>query len=146
MTRLKREDAIRNYVERLSGDDLAVLVQHMTFYDGSFEESTYYDMGEFDEFMSSYKPSELAKMIRFGDFNPHDDYFRFDGYGNLVSLDWKDIVDDVESIESDIIDHLTNYYDGDTPWPDLDDLVDADDDALFNEDYEKVDEEEEEDQ
>lgn len=143
---MTREQAIRNYVEHLIGDDLAYLIQHMNSYDGCFEESTYYDMDEFDEFMSNYTPSELAQMMWFGDFNPNKGYWRFDGYDNLVSLDWKDIVDEVESLESDIINHLTHYYSGDTPWPDLDYLVDADDDALFNEDYEEVDEEEEEDQ
>ena len=139
---MTREQAIRNYVEHLIGDDLTQLLQHMNAYDGCFEEATYYDMDEFDEFMSNYTPSELAQMMWFGDFNPNKDYWRFDGYGNLVSLDWEDIVDDAESLESDIIDHLVNYYSGDTPWPDLDELVDADDDALFDENFEEVVEEE----
>lgn len=143
MTTMTREQAIRNYVEHLIGDDLTQLLQHMNAYDGCFEEATYYDMDEFDEFMSNYTPMELAQMMWFGDFNPNKDYWRFDGYGNLVSLDWKDIVDDAESLESDIIDHLVNYYSGDTPWPDLDDLVYADDDTVFNEDYEEVDEDDE---
>lgn len=142
MTKMTREDAIRTYVENLSGDDLAYLIAYINSYDGSFEESTYYDMEEFDEFMSNYKPMELAQMIHFGDFNPNDDYFRFDGYGNLVSLDWQDIVDDAESLESDIINHLVNYYSGDTPWAELDYLVDADEDAVFDEDFEEIDEDE----
>lgn len=145
MTKMTREDAIRNYVENLSGDDLATLIQYMTSYDGSFEESTYYDMDEFDDFMSNCKPMELAQMIHFGEFNPNDDYFRFDGYGNLVSLDWQDIVDDAESLESDIIDHLVNYYDGDTPWADLDYIVDSDDTAIFDEDFDEVDEDDDDD-
>ena len=49
-------------------------------------------------------------------------------------------------LPTDETSHLVNSYSGDTPWPDLDDLVYADDDAIFNEDYEEVDEEEEEDQ
>lgn len=44
MTKMTREQAIRNYVEHLIGDDLANLLQHMNAYDGCFEESTYYDM------------------------------------------------------------------------------------------------------
>lgn len=143
---MTREQAIRSYVEQLSGSELADLLQYMNAYDGSFEESTYYDMDSFDEFMSNYTPSEIARMMWFGEFNPNEDYFRFDGYGNLESLDWQEISDEAESLESDIIDHLVNYYDGDTPWAELDYLVDADDDAIFNEDYEEVDEEEEEDQ
>lgn len=145
MTTMTREEAIRAYVEQLSGSELADLLQYMTSYDGSFEESTYYDMDSFDEFMSNYTPSEIARMMWFGEFNPNDDYFRFDGYGNLKSLDWQEISDEAESLESDIIEHLVNYYDGDTPWADLDYMVDADDDAIFNEDFEEVDEDDDDD-
>lgn len=137
---MTREEAIRNYVEHLMGDDLAVLLQHMNAYDGCFEESTYYDMDEFDELMSNYNPMQIAQMIYFGDdFNPNDDYFRFNAYGNLESADWRDVVAEAEDLVDDILDHLVNYYDGDTPWPDLDYMVDADDDAIFNEDFEEID-------
>ena len=144
MATMTREEAIRNYVENLIGDDLAYLLQHMNAYDGCFEEAIYYDMDEFDEFMSNYTPMEIAQMIYFGEFNPNADYFRFNGYGNLESADWPDVVAEAEDLIDDIINHLVHYYGGDTPWPDLDDLVYADDDTLFNEDYEEVDEEEEE--
>ncbi|WP_289122931.1 hypothetical protein [uncultured Megasphaera sp.] len=145
MTTMTREQAIRSYVEQLSRSELENLLQCMNFYDGSFEESTYYDMDSFDEFMSNYTPSEIARMIHFGEFNPNDDYFRFDAYGNLESFDWQEISDEAESLESDIIDHLVNYYDGDTPWADLDYMVDSDDTAIFNEDFEEVDEDDDDD-
>ena len=144
---MTREEAIRNYVENLIGDDLAYLLQHINAYDGNFEDCTYYDMDEFDEFLSNHTPMEIAQMIFYGgEFNPNDEYFYFNGYGNLESANWGDVVDVAENLVDDIIDHLVNSYSGDTPWPDLDDLVYADDDAIFNEDYEEVDEEEEEDQ
>lgn len=143
---MTREEAIRNYVEHLIGDDLAYLLQHINAYDGNFYDANYYDMDEFDAFMSNYTPTEIAQMIYFGEFNPNDDYFRFDAYGNLESAEWRDVVAEAENLVDDIIGHLVNSYSGDTPWPDLDDLVYADDDAIFNEDYEEVDEEEEEDQ
>lgn len=142
---MTRKQAIRSYVEQLSGSELADLLQYMNSYDGSFEESTYYDMDSFDEFMSNYTPSEIARMIHFGEFNPNDNYFRFDGYGNLESLDWQEISDEAESLESDIINHLANYYSGDTPWAELDYLVDADEDAVFDEDFEEIDEDDDDD-
>lgn len=135
---MTREEAIRNYVEQLNGDDLTYLLQHMNGYDGCFEEASYYDMDEFDEFLSGRTPMEIAQMIFFGDFNPNNDYFRFNGYGNLKSAEWPDVVAEAEDLESDIIDHLVHYYSGDTPWPDLDDLVYADEDTVFNEDYEEI--------
>lgn len=142
---MTREQAITTYVENLIGDDLVYLLQHMNAYDSCFDEAYYYDMDEFDDFMSDYTPMEIAQMIWFGEFNPNNDYFRFNAYGNLESADWHDVVVDAEDLKDDIIDHLVNSYSGDTPWPELDHIVDSDDDALFNDDFEEVDEEEEED-
>ena len=141
---MTREKAITTYVENLSKDELVELLQHMNGYDGCFEDCVYYDMAEFDDLMSNYSPMEIAQMICFGDhFSPNDEYFRFNAYGNLESADWRDVEAEAEDLKDDIIDHLVNSYSGDTPWPDLDTLVDADDDALFNEDFEEVEEEEE---
>ena len=137
---MTREEKIRAYVENLSKGELVELLQHMNAYDGYFEDSVYYDMDNFEEFMSNYSPMEIAQRIYFGDFNPNDDWFRFNAYGNLVSANWYDVVAEAEDLKDDIIDHLVTCYSGDTPWPDLDDIVYAEDDALFNG---EVDEEEE---
>ena len=143
---MTREQAITTYVENLNKGELVELRQHMNAYDGCFKEYTYYDMDDFDEFMDGYTPMEIARMIFFGgDFNPNHDFFRFNGYGNLESANWHDVEAEAEDLKDDIIDHLVNYYSGDTPWSDLDYLVDSDVDALFNDDLEEVDEEEEED-
>ena len=144
--KMTREEAIRNYVENLIGDDLAVLMEHMHACDGCFEEVVADDMAEFDEVLANHTPLEIAQMIWFGggEFNPNDEYFRFGEYGNLESLNWGDVVAEAEGLVDDIIEHLVDYYGGDTPWPDLDNLVDADDDTLFDENYEEVEEEEEE--
>lgn len=141
---MTREQAITTYVTSLNGDDLTYLLQHMNSYDGCFDDCVYYDMDEFDEFLSGTAPMEIAQMIFYGgEFNPNDEYFHFNAYGNLESANWHDVVAEAEDLVDDIIYHLVNCYSGDTPWPDLDDLVYADDDAIFNEDYEEVDEEEE---
>ena len=142
---MTREQAITTYVENLSKDELVELLQHMNAYDGCFEDYVYYDMTEFDEFMSNYSPMEIAQRIFFdGDFNPNDDYFRFNAYGNLESANWLDVEAEAEDLKDDIIDHLVNSYSGDTPWIELDHLVDADADTLFDDDFEEVEEEEEE--
>ena len=140
---MTREEAIRNYVEQLNGDDLAYLLQHMNGLDGCFEDCVYYDMEDFGECLSGLTPMEIARMIFYGEFNPNDEYFRFNAYGNLESADWPDVVAEAEDLESAIIDHLVHYYSGDTPWRDLDDLVYADDDTVFNEDFEEVEEDDE---
>ena len=140
---MTREQAIRNYVEHLTGDDLVILIQHMNGYDGCFEDEFYHDMASFDEFLDGYTPMEIAQMIFFGGgFNPNDDYFRFNAYDNLESADWYDVEAEAEDLVDDIIDHLVNYYSGDTPWAGLDYLVDADADAIFDDNFEEIDEEE----
>ena len=137
---MTREQAIRTYVENLNKEELVELLQHMNAYDGCFEESTYYDMDSFDEFMDGYTPTEIARMIFFGDdFNTNDEYFRFNAYGNLESANWGDVVAEAEDLVDDILDHLVNHYDGDTPWDDLTYMVDSDDTAIFNEDFEEID-------
>lgn len=144
MKTMTREQAIHNYVEPLNGDDLTYLLQHMNGYDGCFEDCVYYDMDEFDEFMSNCTPMEIAQRIFYGGgFNPNDEYFRFNAYGNLESADWHDVVAEAEDLVDDIIYHLVNCYSGDTPWPDLDDIVSADNDTVFNEDFEEVEEDDE---
>lgn len=142
---MTREQAIRNYVETISNAELVELLQDINAYDGSFEDAIYYDMSEFDEFLSNHTPMEIAKMIWFGEFNPNHDLFHFNAYGNLESAHWNDVEAEAEDLKDDIIDHLVNSYSGDTPWAELDHIVDSDDDAIFNDDFEEVEEEEEED-
>ena len=145
MTKMTREQAITTYVENLSKDELADLLQHMNWYDGCFEDCVYYYMEDFDGFLDDYTPLEIAQMIFFGNgFNPNDDYFRFDAYGNLESANWGDVVDVAEDLVYDIIGHLVNDYNGDTLWAELDYMVDADDDAIFNEDFEEIDDDDDE--
>ena len=138
---MTREEAIRTYIENLSKGELVELMQHMNGYDSCFDASVYYDMAEFDEFLSNCSPMEIAQMIFFGTFNPNHDFFRFNAYGNLESANWLDIEAEAEDLKDDIIDHLVNYYSGGTPWTELDYLVDSDNDALFNDDLEEVEEE-----
>lgn len=42
----------------------------------------------FDELMSGKEPHEIAEMICYGEFNYGDDWFAFNGYGNLISFDY----------------------------------------------------------
>ena len=143
---MTREQAIRNYVEHLSKAEHVELIQHLHAYDGCFDDEIYSDMDDFDELMSNYSPMEIAEMVFYGgDFNPNDEYFRFNAYGNLESANWGDVVAVAEDLVDDILYHLVNNYDGDTPWAELDYMVDADDEAIFNEDFEEIDDDDDDD-
>ena len=64
-----------------------------------------YQMFEFDEIVGGLSPSELANKIFYGNFNPNNEYFMFNGYANLESTNsplnvWIFLDDIAEYIES----------------------------------------------
>ena len=76
-------------------------------YNGYLGDNRYYSMDELDEFYRDSDPLEILRRAYFGrdddtwttdsngnktygEFNPNRDYFYYNGYGNLVSSDYKD--------------------------------------------------------
>ena len=74
---------------------------------GYLGDDRYYSMDELDDLYNGTEPSEiLARALygydeetyntdangnrEYGPFNPNREYFRYNGYGNLVSADYKD--------------------------------------------------------
>lgn len=89
------EDVFNDCIEELDG------------YNGYLGDDRYYDMDELDELHRGTEPSELLNLAFFGydedtyttdssgsktygAFNPNREYFKYNGYGNLVSADYKD--------------------------------------------------------
>ena len=104
-----REAAIEAIIEyfRENEDVFNDCMEELDSYNGYLNDDRYYSMEELDEFFSESAPSELLQCAFFGHdeddctldrygnkeygaFNPNRDYFRFNGYGNLVSADYKD--------------------------------------------------------
>lgn len=137
MTKMNKEDAIRNYVESMDAECLRQLVNDINAWDGSLDDLQYYDMDDFDELMSDYTPMEIAQLVSYGDFSPCDEYYGFDGYGNLKSYSDYELDKEIDMYKDDIVDCLMSF-DGDLCDDTLQDIVDADDDAVFNEDYEEI--------
>ena len=54
-------------------------------------EETLFSMDELDDLLGDKKPSELLTMVD-DDFNYNDDYFYFDGYGRLCSVNYLEII------------------------------------------------------
>ena len=138
MEKYTREEAIRMFVEDLDGEDLVNLLSYINSYDGTFNDEEWFTMDMFDEFMSGKTPLEIATEVTWGEFNPNDGYFRWDGCGNLESGDCGDVYDSALEIRDDMIYHLITSYSGDTPWRELDNMVKSNDDAIFDENYEEV--------
>lgn len=58
-----------------------------------------YEMGEFEDVFRDYTPTQLATVIHFGEYNPMDEYFTFDGYSNIKTLNtsqYKELIADIE--------------------------------------------------
>lgn len=85
-------------------------VEELSDYNGYLGDDRWEDMEELDELYCGEDPIELLNRAfnghdadtwhtdsygekEFGAFNPNRDYFRFDGYGNLISSDYKDYSD-----------------------------------------------------
>ena len=82
-------------------------IEDLDSYNGYLGDDRYYCMDELDELYSGVAASEvLARAFfgrdddtwtvnsygekEYGSFNPNRDYFRYNGYGNLCSSDYKD--------------------------------------------------------
>lgn len=113
MTREKAIEAIINYFKE-NEEEYNECIEELDFYDGYLGDDRYYDMEMIDEFYAGVEPSELMNRIfyghdedtyhtdshgekEYGEFNPNRNYFTYNGYGNLVSTDYKDYSDKLDS-------------------------------------------------
>ena len=82
-------------------------MEELDGYNGYLGDNRYYSMDELDEFYRDSDPLEILRRAYYGrdddtwttdssgnktyeEFNPNRDYFYYNGYGNLVSSDYKD--------------------------------------------------------
>ena len=82
-------------------------IEELDSYNGYLNDSRYYEMEELLEFYSGVDPIEILQRAyyghdadtwhtdsrgekEYGAFNPNRDYFTYNGYGNLISTDYKD--------------------------------------------------------
>lgn len=85
-------------------------IEELDSYNGYLGDDRYYDMSDLDEIYGNEDPTEVllrafygydeetwttdsSGQKTYGAFCPNRDYFRFNGYGNLVSADYKDYSD-----------------------------------------------------
>lgn len=114
---LKRtcKDIAYDIMELLQGDSnlLITVIEDLDNYNGYLGDDRYYDMSMITDFYSNTEPLELLCRAYFGydadsgyidsygekrydAFNPTRDYFRYNGYGNLVSTNYKDYSDKID--------------------------------------------------
>ena len=87
----EKVEAIRSIIEDMNDSD-AISLHNEYCYETNDYDDEIIDMERFDEVCDGMTPSEIARSIVYGDFNPNHDYFHFNGYGNFESTndptDW----------------------------------------------------------
>ena len=97
-------------------DDIVMI--HNEYCDANNDpDARIYTMDELDDMLYGKTPTQILMMMHFGNFNPMDEYFRFDGYGNLESTDFPEtwiclddiidyIIDNNDSLNDDRIEEI----------------------------------------
>ena len=92
-------------------DVTGYMVRELNAWCGCLEHLEYFDMEELDLVLEGYTPSEVANRIFYGDFNPNDEYFRFNAYANLESANEWDIEEEYRDYISEIASYIVEYKD-----------------------------------
>ena len=87
------------------------IVGQLNRLNGSFETYTLYNMEDFNEIMEGYTPTEVVQRTFFGCFNPNDDYFFFNGYANLESINEWEMEGHFKPIIDEVVDSMLYNYD-----------------------------------
>ena len=104
------EQAKAIIIDNFSDDEIITEYNEYCEYCNDMD-SVVYSMYEFDEVMANFTPMELARCVVYEEFNPSDDWFTFDGYGNLKSFSDYDVFTFFcKSVESDYIIELAEQY------------------------------------
>lgn len=104
-----RENTIKKIIEyfKENEDVFNSCIEELDCYNGYLNDNRYYLMDDLDEFYNGTEPLEILRRAYYGhdedtwttdasgnkihgEFNPNRDYFTYNGYGNLVSTNYKD--------------------------------------------------------
>lgn len=83
-------------------EELREKLQEVNSYNGGYENIEKFDNVSFWDLLDGVEPERIANMIYFGDYNPHDEYVGFNGYGNIESMDAMEYYDELLSYEEEI--------------------------------------------
>lgn len=110
MTNTRTKDIVINEIIKLFTEDEEAFnncIEDLDSYNGYLGDDRYYNMDELKEFYYNADVMDLINRVYYGysedetytdehgqikhcQFNPNQDYFRYNGYGNLVSAWYKD--------------------------------------------------------
>ena len=141
-------DIIRYFKE--NEDVFNDCMEDLDSYNGYLGDDRYYNMDELNDLYSGQEPQEILFRAfygfdadswhtdsrgdkEYGAFNPNREYFYFNGYGNLVSSDYKDYSDKLDGYAIEAMSENRNYIDSIESNDILADLFDELEEALEDE-------------
>ena len=119
----EKVEAIKNIIEDMDDSD-AVALHNEYCYETNDYDDEIIEMERFDEICEGMTPSDIARSIFYGDFNPNHEYFHYNGYGNFESTDYptdwiypgdiaREVVDRECAFENDEIQEEIDSWSGD---------------------------------
>lgn len=120
---MTKNERIVSLLERM---DTPYLVQiHNEYCELAYCEDGYiYYMEELDEALEGCTPLEIIEKALYGDFNPSDNFFFFDGYANLKSFSYIGYSNiDIEEIANYAVRYSEDYYN-----PDIRNILESEED------------------
>ena len=130
----EKVEAIKNIIEGMDESDAVALHNEYCYETNNYDDEII-EMERFDEICEGMTPSDIARSIVYGDFNPNHDYFHYNGYGNFESTDcptdWiypgdiaREVVDRECSFENDEIQEEIDSWSEDEDEEDSEDETD----------------------
>ena len=122
MNKQEAIEMILKYFEE-NEEEFNEVIEDLDAWNGYLGDDRYYDMEMINEFYAGTDADEILRRAfygydsetwttdasgnkEYGAFNPNRDYFTYNGYGNLVSADYKDYTDKLdEYFVEEIIDN-----------------------------------------
>lgn len=95
-------EAMRTFLEENAEERLSIC-RNINSYDGSMDFCDSQDLEDIASWMSAY---DLARAIIYGNVTNIEDEVRFNGYGNIESIDSYDLEKESENYISEIIDFI----------------------------------------
>lgn len=122
------EENLRTYLLN-DVSELQDIVNELNSYNGSLDDLRVYENDEyFFEMMFSNNPYGAVRATHYGEYNYNDEYVKFNGYGNLESLNNYEYEDLLKSNVDEIIESLLQYIDHISVSPSLEDIIRSEND------------------
>ena len=114
-----KNEMLREKLQGLLLEDtgyLMTIVEELNNWNSDLDYLRVYENDEefFEMFFEGTHPMELVRMTYYGDYKFTDQYVRFNGYGNLESLNnfeyKEELKDNIEEILDELMENYNNIY------------------------------------